>query len=80
MRSAYLHQLFQVHDVPGVGRTWAVKKDNDGYITLDSFLNWCGANGFELISFTVESQSRAIPSCKRGFRTQRRRPRSCELG
>ena len=54
-RWAYLHQLFQVHDVPQAGRVWAVRTGPGVFVTLDSYLDSAGARGFELVSFTVES-------------------------
>ncbi len=56
MKFEYLTHLFQVHDLVGYGRVWAIRVEG-GATPLDRFLDQAGEAGWELVSFTVESQS-----------------------
>ncbi|MFJ7619804.1 hypothetical protein ACIQYZ_13485 [Rhodococcus erythropolis] len=56
MRFEYLTYLFQVVDMEGRGRVWAIRVD-DTAAPLDIFLDRAGEAGWELVSFTIESQS-----------------------
>lgn len=69
MRFAYMHQLFQVHDVPQAGRVWAVHTGPGAYVTLDSYLDSAGAKGWELVSFAIESLAHRDHRTYVGFQT-----------